>query len=309
MRTLPEPVSEASRWLLVCGLAFFLADAASATLERQLSVAPLPLTEVTLAVPQSSVAVATSPELIRLLSATQPPTAVPSGPSVTPVASATAAPAERQISVTLVGSMAGLEGSGLAMLSVGGESVVASLGEPVADWTLSAVYPTSVVLERAGKSETLEFNEPTNLATTAATPNGGSATPVPSPPAGIPTAAATPEPAPPAPSGPVEPLTSQEELLSLLDNNMPEIMKQGRLKSVVRNGEVLGLEIGVKDPAFPLARLGLRTGDIVMSLNGVEVKGPADTHKLLGTLRNSNTLSFEIEREGQKTTHKVELVD
>lgn len=302
MRTLPEPVSEASRWLLVCGLAFCLADAASATIEQRLAVAPAPLGKVTLPAPTTG---AQAPsELVKLLSVTEPAAVASSGPSVQP-RQESSKPAEGQLSVTLVGCMAGGGGSGLAMLTMGGDSLAVSPGEPVADWTVLAVYPTSVALERNGKQETLQLNEPAQLATASTV---SSAAPATSAAVAQPAAApATPPQADPTPSGPVEPLTSRKELLSILDNDMAKITRQGRVKSVVRDGEVFGMELGIKDPNFPLARLGLLSGDIVTSLNGVEVRGPQDMGKLLGTLRNSNTLKFELERQGQKTTHTVEL--
>lgn len=309
MRTLPEPVSETSRWLLACGLAFFMADAASATLERRLNVDPTPMGEIVL--PAPSAGFAASPDLVKLLSVTRPPAAM-AAPAVDGLRKKAAEkPAEEQLSVTLVGTMAGAGGGGLAMLTVAGESVVASTGEPVADWTVRAVYPTSVSLERREVQRTLELNEPAILATARSSGPGGLAPSEPlGPQAHSPAISSeAPPSSEPTPSAPAEPLTSRKEMLAILDNDMAKLMKQGRVRSVVREGEVIGMEIGIKDPAFPLARLGLRTGDIVMSLNSVEVRGPQDMGKLMGTLRNSNSLSFEIERQGQKTTHTVELED
>jgi type II secretion system protein C len=303
VRTLPEPLSEASHWLLVCGLAFFLADAASAGLEQRWASDPLPLPETATAIASPNVGQQpVSQNLVKLLSTTAPPLAAATVPSATSGGNEAPTTREARLSVTLTGSLAGVGGDGLAMLTVGGETMVASPGQPVADWTVVAVNPTSALLERRGEVQTLELSQPTELATS-------SAPPVVVPPTDArPQSNALPQPtSDPQPGVAVEPITTQAELLALLDGQMEKFGKQGALKTVLREGDIIGYQVKVKDPAFPLARLGLQSGDIVLSLNDIPADGPEGLSKHLRNLRNSTSLNFELERGGKKIEHKVQL--
>jgi type II secretion system protein C len=307
---------ETVRWLLVCGLAFYLADAANAGLERRWASAPVPIAPVKAPLVSASGALPVSHDLVELLATTEPEQL-----SVTAASSQGVAPGKPQegtLSLTLVGSMAGPEGAGVAMLTVGGESVVAGTGDMVKDWKVEGVYATSVELERKGEKRSIEMYGTATIPTAMATVPAAASTKVaavsgtspaagqrgarkPANPGGPkgPDAAAT-------PAGPVEPLTSQKELVALL-NNPGAISKQGSVKSVNRKGEIIGYQIKIKDPAFPLARLGLRTGDIVTSLNGMPANGPEGLSKIYRSLRNATSLRFAIERNGQPTTVQVDL--
>jgi type II secretion system protein C len=292
--------------LLVIGLAFFLADSADAALERRWASPPVPLPAGKVApIVQAGPGLPVPSGLVELLSTTEPPATPESAPGV---AVPPAVPQESRIQVTLDGSMAVLNGAGVAMLTVAGESLVLTPGQPLADWTLTAVHATSVVLERKGQIQSLELNQPAQLVTPTAAPAPSVAT-QPAAVAGnaLPAVAATPTAVAVAPSAPIEPLTSKKELVALLDGGMADFAKQGSLKPIIREGEIVGFQIKVKDPAFPLARLGLQTGDIVLTLNGLPAKGPEGVRALLGTLRNSSSLQFEIERNGEKAVHKVDL--
>lgn len=296
---LPEPVRETSHWLLVIGLAFFLADAASARLEQQLAVAPPPLPIALAKAISPTVGLAASPELARLLATTEPP-ASPT-PSTTAPAGTPPQTVEATLPVTLVGSMAGPDGSGLGLFVVAGESRTACPGQSILDWTLTKVLPTAAVLSRNGEARTLELDEPLELATAtrpATTVVTGTAPPA----------------APPAQDPPAAPtadsnlgIPTQGEVREQLDHHLADLIKQGSIKAVVRDQTVIGYGIKVKDPAFLLARIGLQTGDIVKSVNDTPCTGPSDMQKILKIVRNSRSLSFEVERGGQAITHRVDL--
>ena len=98
-----------------------------------------------------------------------------------------------------------------------------------------------------------------------------------------------------------------QELRNILDNP-EEFMGQGfQAKPEVANGEVLGMRIRLPDPSHPLARLGIRDGDVVKSLNGTALEGPESVSMVYRVLRNSPTLRFEVGRNGQDETVEVQL--
>lgn len=301
-----EPLREASHWLLVIGLGFFLADAATATLEQRLAVTPIPLPKTVVAALAQPSKVVAPPDMAKLLATTEP-AEMASLPAASDAAPVPAQMTEASVPVTLVGCMAGVNGAGLALLTVAGESLAAGTEQPVLDWTVKEVLPTSIVIERKGSIRALELDQPTDLATAtrpATTLVTGTAPVAPGTPPST-TPAVEPA-ASPTPTAKIEPITTQREIRDLLDKHMNDFIQQGSIKPVVRDGQVIGYGIKVKNPAFPLARLGLLTGDIVKSVNGTPCTGPGDIGKLMGILRNSS-LSFEIERDGKAMTHKVEL--
>lgn len=296
MRTLPEPFPDTARWLLIGGLAFYLADATNAAFEQRLSPPPQPLARVQLK-PEAATAPAQSqPSVARLLATTEPE---PS--AATPVTGSADSPArqsEGTLNVTLVGTMAGVGGAGVALLTLGGENVVVSAGQPLEDWTLSAVFATSAVLNRGGRTETLEMNaplvlpsatakalpEPARQASSSSGDSRGAATPVES----------------------VEPITSLKELVALLDD-AATLSKQGGLKPVTREDKVFGYAVRVKSPAFPLVRLGLQDGDIVTAVNGESMDGPEALTKIYRILRNTTDYRIEFERQGKPEALEVHL--
>lgn len=286
VRDFSDLLRETPQWLLVIGLGVFLADAASAGLEQHL--APPPVPALPLAAVEAQAAgpdLAAQPELTRLLATSEPSVAV--APFLK---KSNSAPRDTTVTVTLHGSMAGGNGSGLALLTVAGESLTACPGQPLLDWTVTKVFPTSVVIERAKVTQTLQLDQPVILATA--------------------TSSTSEENPPLATSGPVSAnlgLPTQREIRDQLDHRMAEVIKQGSIKPVVREGTVIGYGIKVKDPAFLLARIGLQTGDIVTAVNANPCTGPGDMQKILNIVRNSPSLNFEIERAGKPVTHRVEL--
>jgi general secretion pathway protein C len=60
-----------------------------------------------------------------------------------------------------------------------------------------------------------------------------------------------------------------------------------------------GLRLGVVNPRNPLARLGLRTGDVIREFDGESVSGPAEAESLLKTLSEGGEFNVLVERRGR----------
>ena len=72
--------------------------------------------------------------------------------------------------------------------------------------------------------------------------------------------------------------------------------------SAVDGAVVTGL-----DPGSPAERAGLRRGDVVTSVNGRAVRGPADLRVKLGLLPVGETVEFRVMREGKQLTLKTQI--
>lgn len=311
----PEPVSRGLGWLLLVGVAFYSADATAAVIEGRLSVAPKPLPAIVLPETKANApAQAIPPGMQELLATTEPDTPVaPLTASTTPGVAVTAAqPSAPPSSLKLRGTMAGVGGSGLAMIDVNGETIVVAVGEEISGMTLAEVSPYSARLEGGGRSQMLEMDVATELPGVVAQAQAVTDQAiVPSP---SPTPDATPDPnatpgaevaATPAPEG--GEILSQRELRNILDNPGQFAGKGFRMKPVLREGEIVGMRVTMKDASHPLARLGIQDGDIVHSLNGQELNGPEALSSIYRVLRNTSSLRFEVERNGQNQSLDVSL--
>jgi type II secretion system protein C len=308
--TVPEPASRALGWILLIGIAFYSADTTAAVMEDRLRVAPKPIASAPIAPLEAVVpAQAVPPGLVDLLATTEPdiPVQVAEGvPGVSVQPAATAPPAN----LNLRGTMAGVGGSGLAMIDLNGETVVVSVGEEIGGMTLTEVGPYSAVLEGGGRSQILEMDVATDIPAVTAVPpvaaTDDALVPNPSPsPNGDPTTDATPGVgATPAMAGSI---LSQRELRNILDNPGQFAGKGFRMKPVLREGEIVGMRVTMKDASHPLARLGVQDGDIVRSLNGQELNGPESLSSIYRVLRNTSSLKFDVERNGQNQSIDVSL--
>jgi type II secretion system protein C len=303
-------------WILLIGIAFFSADTAAAVIEDRLRVPPKPLPAAAEVAPMGATAPAQAvpPGMVDLLATTQPdapPTPVAAanpggGPSVKPVASAPAS------SLKLRGTMAGVGGSGLAMIDVNGETKVVSVGEEISGMVLAEVSAYSARLEGGGRSQVLEMDVATDIPAVTAMPVAVNTeeplAPSPSPTPQDPSAEGTPGPEVAAtPGAEAGNILSQRELRNILDNPGQFAGKGFRMKPVLREGEIIGMRVTMKDASHPLARLGVQDGDIVRSLNGQELNGPEALSSIYRVLRNTSSLKFDVERGGQNQSIDVSL--
>ena len=70
-----------------------------------------------------------------------------------------------------------------------------------------------------------------------------------------------------------------------------------------------GRTIGVKlFPAYgsPLARAGLERGDVVVRINGIDLRDPGATVAALTSLRDARVLTFDILRHGRPGTISID---
>lgn len=309
--TVPEPAARTLGWLLLVGIAYFGADTTAAVIEDRLRVAPKPIPAAAVAqMEANALAQAVPPGLNDLLATTQPETPPPVATTSAPgTPSQPAVPAAPPASLKLRGTMAGVGGSGLAMVDVNGETQVVGVGEKLNGLTLVEVGAYSARLEGNGQTHVLEMDVATDIPAMVTPPPVAIADPM--MPAASPTPGATPT-ADGTPSADATPaatgaILSQRELRNILDNPGQFAGKGFRLKPVLREGQIVGMRVTMKDPSHPLARLGIQDGDIVRSLNGQELNGPEALSSIYRLLRNTPSLKFDVERNGQAQAIDVSL--
>jgi hypothetical protein len=71
-----------------------------------------------------------------------------------------------------------------------------------------------------------------------------------------------------------------------------------KARLVVRKGEVVGLLFYELDPTLPLAKVGLKEGDLLMRIAGVDLTSPERALEASGRLRGVSCSTMTVEREG-----------
>lgn len=91
------------------------------------------------------------------------------------------------------------------------------------------------------------------------------------------------------------------------DLNRRDLWVCNILATPVRRGDQpIGVRISFKSPT-PFARLGLQSGDVLLSLNQVITHQVDDLPALLDEMKSSSSLHFEVERKGVLVPLDVQL--
>ncbi len=294
-RALKAALSKALSWAWVVLFAFLAADLTAAALEQRLQL-PTPAVSASPSKAPSPSPAAAQPagaipgELVSVLD-TRPPEPIiepgDAGDQNAPEAAAAADP----INVQLKGTILGASGVSLAVVGDGsGETRLLSVGEQIGDLTLAEVAQHSATFKRGQETVVLTLLD-SGLA------GGSSAT------TAAPVAVNTP--VAPAPSQ-VKPPETMAEMQELLNN--PATASEGfKLTPINRKGESYGVMLEFRRPGNLMAAIGLRHGDILLNVNGRPLKSGEDMYTAYQEMRNSPTVSFEVDRGGQVVPVKFEV--
>lgn len=283
--------------LSVALLAYLCGDVACAVMERQFSNRPQ-RQQTGGGAPIAPPGPTNPGELMALLNAHPQASPTPGGPSqpggLTPVngtnpqvavVNATALP-------TLVGTLEG-QGQALAVLQASGsqDTSVVALGEEFQGFKVVEVGAFQARLRDARNQEyTISMSVANNAP----------------PPAAVSTVGFVPQP----PVQPTEalkgPYKTSRELREDIDNK-GQWIGNILVKPVLRNGESIGVQINYKGGENPFSRLGIQSGDVVLSLNNKPAKAVENLPEILMELRNAQSLNFNLERNGQPSPLTVNL--
>ncbi|MBN1114379.1 MAG: hypothetical protein JXA66_03485 [Oligoflexia bacterium] len=89
--------------------------------------------------------------------------------------------------------------------------------------------------------------------------------------------------------------------------NINELLTQARAVPHLENGQVAGFRIfGIK-PGSLYDKLGAKNGDIIRSVNGVEIRDPASAMSLYQKLRSTDKFEINFERGGENRTSTIDI--
>lgn len=84
--------------------------------------------------------------------------------------------------------------------------------------------------------------------------------------------------------------------------NPSEILTQARAVPNIVDGKIKGFSIFSIKPGSVYEKLGIRNGDIIMRVNGVDLDSPAKALEFYGTIASASEITLDLERGGSKKT-------
>lgn len=93
----------------------------------------------------------------------------------------------------------------------------------------------------------------------------------------------------------------------ILTNKLSSALEDARAIPYVVGGQVKGFSITQIVPDSVYSKLGLKNGDIVSSINGIELNDAARAIQTLNSLRSETKIELDITRDGQPVTLKVSI--
>jgi general secretion pathway protein C len=88
----------------------------------------------------------------------------------------------------------------------------------------------------------------------------------------------------------------QRSTLEALLGNVGLLATSARITPEIRDGRTAGLRLVSVQPQGPFAKIGLQSGDVILSINGLELTSPERGFEVFGKLRSASHLSLELER-------------
>lgn len=94
---------------------------------------------------------------------------------------------------------------------------------------------------------------------------------------------------------------------NILTNNFAKTLEEAKASPNLVGGQVKGFVITNITQNSVYSKLGLKDGDIVSAINGIELNDAARAIQTLNSMRNENTIELQIIRGGQAISFKVNV--
>ncbi|TDG16013.1 type II secretion system protein GspC [Seongchinamella unica] len=209
---------------------------------------------------------------------------------------------ETRLQLLLRGVVASTEdGLGIAIIEHRKKQAVYAVGDELPEGSkvvLAKVMPRQVVLDNNGTYELLSLFEENELDAqlTAAAPSPRIAQPV--------------NHGAPALVDKRNDATATELAQSYRDRlyqNPQSLAEVVSVNAVRRDGQLLGYRVSPGKDKQQFAQLGFKAGDLVTSVNGIDLNDPANTMRLYQTMRTASEAVFDLQRGDELVSISVSL--
>ncbi len=186
-----------------------------------------------------------------------------------------------EMGLTLRGTIAGPTEIARAIIEEKKEQKIYRIGDTVKGATVLAIYRNKVIMEVNGQEQMLVIEE-TKTKSGVTSPR-----------------------APTTSRGPSAP-TGSPGITSIM-KNLDQYIGSARVVPYFKGGEPYGFRVSnLKEDAL-VYEMGVRSGDIIRSVNGLPIRTPEDAFAAYQELQSESAVEVELERNGESTTISVPL--
>jgi general secretion pathway protein C len=99
----------------------------------------------------------------------------------------------------------------------------------------------------------------------------------------------------------------QRSTLESVLGNMALLSRSARIVPEMKDGKAAGFRLFAVRPDGPFALIGMQNGDIISSINGLEITSPEKALEVYAKLKSASHLSLGMERNSQKVTKEYNI--
>jgi general secretion pathway protein C len=185
------------------------------------------------------------------------------------------------LGLLLKGTIAGSELYSRAIIEDKGKQQIYKTGDSVSGASIIGIFRNKVILMLNGQEQMLVPEEKTDKKGQRGGPASGPAISIPS--------------------------MADGGDMSAVMQNMEQLLGNARVVPYYKGGEPYGFRVTNVENNSPLFGLGVRSGDVIKSVNGTPVKSSEDAMKLYQNMQNVSSANIELERHGVTTSVNIPL--
>ena len=110
----------------------------------------------------------------------------------------------------------------------------------------------------------------------------------------------------PVPGSPVRTVLDRREVEQAM-GDLPKLLSQARAVPYLVNGAMNGFRLDFIAPSSFYEKIGLKYGDVLQQVNGVEIRDPGTMLTLFQQLRNERAVKLDVLRNNQRTTMNFDI--
>jgi general secretion pathway protein C len=99
----------------------------------------------------------------------------------------------------------------------------------------------------------------------------------------------------------------QRSTLESVLGNMSLLSRSARIVPEIRDGKAAGFRLYSVRPEGPFALIGMQNGDVISSINGLEITSPEKALEVYAKLKSASHLSLGLERNGAKVAKEYSI--
>jgi len=110
----------------------------------------------------------------------------------------------------------------------------------------------------------------------------------------------------PVPGSPVHTVLDRRDVEQAM-GDLPKLLSQARAVPYLVNGAMNGFRLDFIAPSSFYEKIGLKYGDVLQQVNGVDIRDPGTMLTLFQQLRNEKTVKLDVLRNNQRTAMTFDI--